>query len=76
MGNVGAHLFNDGHYFCGAGGNRPDGSDEALTNGIVPEAYLRHILSVLPEWPSSRVDELLLHISMEVFGECRTTYSL
>ncbi|HCK1695998.1 TPA: transposase, partial [Escherichia coli] len=45
-------------------------------NGIDPEAYLRHILSVLPEWPSSRVDELLLHISMEVFGECRTTYSL
>nr|WP_227512025.1 transposase domain-containing protein [Klebsiella pneumoniae] len=23
------------------------------------EAYLRHILSVLPEWPSNRVDELL-----------------
>ncbi len=22
-------------------------------------AYLRHILSVLPEWPSNRVDELL-----------------
>ncbi|EHT5252785.1 transposase domain-containing protein, partial [Escherichia coli] len=22
-----------------------------------PEAYLRHILSVLPEWPSNRVDE-------------------
>ncbi|EHL8905448.1 IS66-like element ISEc23 family transposase, partial [Escherichia coli] len=28
-------------------------------NGIAPEAYLRHILSVLPEWPSNRVDELL-----------------
>ncbi|MFP1592088.1 transposase domain-containing protein [Escherichia coli] len=28
-------------------------------NGIDPEAYLRHILSVLPEWPSNRVDELL-----------------
>ncbi|EFN1897710.1 hypothetical protein HJC50_004574 [Escherichia coli] len=27
----GAHFKNDGHYFCGAGGNRPDGSDEALT---------------------------------------------
>ena len=27
--------------------------------GIDPEAYLRHILSVLPEWPSNRVDELL-----------------
>ncbi len=28
-------------------------------NGINPQAYLRHILSVLPEWPSNRVDELL-----------------
>ncbi|EPB6765311.1 transposase domain-containing protein, partial [Escherichia coli] len=28
-------------------------------NGVDPEAYLRHILSVLPEWPSNRVDELL-----------------
>ncbi|EBF0072055.1 hypothetical protein DB121_03975 [Salmonella enterica] len=25
-------IKNDGHYFCGAGGNRPDGSDEALTD--------------------------------------------
>ncbi|MGC6547161.1 transposase domain-containing protein, partial [Escherichia coli] len=25
-------------------------------NGIDPEAYLRHILSVLPEWPSNRVE--------------------
>ena len=24
-------------------------------NGIDPEAYLRHILSVLPEWPSNRI---------------------
>ncbi|EFB1963281.1 copper resistance protein, partial [Escherichia coli] len=22
----------DGHYFCGAGRNRPDGSDETLTH--------------------------------------------
>ncbi len=28
-------------------------------NGIDPESYLRHILNVLPEWPSNRVDELL-----------------
>lgn len=27
--------------------------------GIEPEAYLRHILSVLPEWPSNKVAELL-----------------
>ncbi|EEY5908098.1 copper resistance protein [Escherichia coli] len=25
-------IKNDGHYFCGAGGNIPDGSDEALTS--------------------------------------------
>ncbi|WP_141068757.1 transposase domain-containing protein, partial [Escherichia coli] len=28
-------------------------------NGIDPEAYLRHIMGVLPEWTSRRVDELL-----------------
>lgn len=28
-------------------------------NGIDPEAYLRHILSVLPEWSSNKVAELL-----------------
>ncbi|MDO1768412.1 transposase domain-containing protein, partial [Escherichia coli] len=28
-------------------------------NGIDPEAYLRYILSGLPEWPSHRVDALL-----------------
>ncbi|WP_142743456.1 transposase domain-containing protein, partial [Klebsiella pneumoniae] len=28
-------------------------------NGIDPEAYLRHILSVLPEWPSNKAAELL-----------------
>ncbi|GBU13761.1 hypothetical protein AwEntero_23620 [Enterobacterales bacterium] len=28
-------------------------------NGIDPEAYLRHILSVLPDWPSNKVADLL-----------------
>ncbi|WP_439329598.1 IS66 family transposase [Enterobacter cloacae] len=28
-------------------------------NGIDPEAYLRHILSVLPEWSSNKVTEML-----------------
>ncbi|KDY41579.1 putative transposase [Escherichia coli 2-460-02_S3_C1] len=35
------------------------GGSTCRLNGIDPEAYLRHILSVLPEWPSNRVDELL-----------------
>lgn len=34
----GAHYKNDGHYFCGVGGNRPDGSDEALTLKAVYQA--------------------------------------
>ena len=29
-------------------------------NGINPEACLRHILLLLPEWPANRVSELLL----------------
>ncbi len=28
-------------------------------NGIDPEAYFRYILSVLPEWPSNKVADLL-----------------
>lgn len=28
-------------------------------NGIVPEAWLRHVLGVLLGWPSNRVEELL-----------------
>ncbi|ECO0976385.1 IS66 family transposase, partial [Salmonella enterica subsp. enterica serovar Newport] len=28
-------------------------------NGINPEAYLRYVLSMLPEWPANRVKELL-----------------
>ncbi|QBY27992.1 copper resistance protein [Citrobacter rodentium] len=27
---------NDGHYFCGAGGNRPDGLNETLTFVFIP----------------------------------------
>ncbi|PQK39091.1 hypothetical protein C5Y84_19255 [Escherichia coli] len=30
----GAHFKNDGHYFCRAGGNRPDGLNEPVTNFI------------------------------------------
>lgn len=28
-------------------------------NGIDPEAWLRHVVDVLPDWPSNRVEELL-----------------
>ncbi|EFQ0065122.1 copper resistance protein [Shigella flexneri] len=29
-------IKNDGHYFCRAGGNRPDGLNEPVTNGLRP----------------------------------------
>ncbi|MML55104.1 hypothetical protein D7N80_17705 [Salmonella enterica subsp. enterica] len=31
MSNFWGALQNDGHYFCGAGGNRPDGLNEPVT---------------------------------------------
>lgn len=37
----------------------PKGSVTYILEEQKNEAYLRHILSVLPEWPSNRVDELL-----------------
>ena len=48
-------------------GNDHGGERSALLYGLIglpteryrSEAYLRHILNVLPEWPSNRVDELL-----------------
>ncbi|EBU4947598.1 copper resistance protein [Salmonella enterica] len=29
-------IKNDGHYFCRAGGNRPDGLNEPVTNKTTP----------------------------------------
>lgn len=42
--------------------NDHGGEHGALLYGLIsnPEADLRHILSVLQEWPFNRVDELLL----------------
>ncbi|EFB7592615.1 copper resistance protein [Escherichia coli] len=28
-------IKNDGHYFCRAGGNRPDGLNEPVTNAVM-----------------------------------------
>ncbi|HDX6774222.1 TPA: hypothetical protein RPO53_003276 [Escherichia coli] len=51
-------IKNDGHYFCGAGGNRPDGSDEALTNmEDQPEHERQRITKMLNESDTRRVAE-------------------
>ncbi|HAW5037573.1 TPA: transposase [Escherichia coli] len=38
---------NDGHYFCGAGGNRPDGLNEPVTDNSPMERFFR---SLKTEW--------------------------
>ncbi|TII41644.1 hypothetical protein EYY32_19850, partial [Escherichia coli] len=35
-------IKNDGHYFCRAGGNRPDGLNEPVTNYLRNEKNLYH----------------------------------
>ena len=35
----GAHFKNDGHYFCGVGGNRPDGLNEPVTAPLMQSLY-------------------------------------
>ncbi|MDL9174472.1 hypothetical protein QS981_26230, partial [Escherichia coli] len=47
-------IKNDGHYFCRAGGNRPDGLNEPVTIMIMNAGFLIYILicflcSLLPE---------------------------
>ncbi|MGT7278403.1 hypothetical protein ACRWUQ_20315, partial [Escherichia coli] len=36
-------IKNDGHYFCRAGGNRPDGLNEPVTNEEMVMRYIRNI---------------------------------
>uniref|UniRef100_UPI001B3567B8 hypothetical protein n=1 Tax=Escherichia coli TaxID=562 RepID=UPI001B3567B8 len=50
-------IKNDGHYFCRAGGNRPDGLNEPVTFSLVahhkhcgfhnPFCYLKRMCSIL-----------------------------
>ncbi|RLX27161.1 copper resistance protein [Escherichia coli] len=35
-------IKNDGHYFCRAGGNRPDGLNEPVTLRMVVWILIRH----------------------------------
>ncbi|PNY69123.1 hypothetical protein C2M16_05540 [Escherichia coli] len=36
-------IKNDGHYFCRAGGNRPDGLNEPVTFNPVIKAFYMHL---------------------------------
>ncbi|QBY29124.1 hypothetical protein E2R62_09805 [Citrobacter rodentium] len=38
---------NDGHYFCGAGGNRPDGLNETLTQNLLMPGLFKPVGSLL-----------------------------
>ncbi|EHX49948.1 phage minor tail U family protein [Escherichia coli DEC13A] len=49
-------IKNDGHYFCRAGGNRPDGLNEPVTDSDTWQAEL-HIEVFLPaQVPDSELD--------------------
>ncbi|OKS95469.1 copper resistance protein [Escherichia coli] len=39
-------IKNDGHYFCRAGGNRPDGLNEPVTNTQPLFTFLLHKLKI------------------------------
>ncbi|WP_215413321.1 hypothetical protein, partial [Escherichia coli] len=42
-------IKNDGHYFCRAGGNRPDGLNEPVTISVGGDTYLkRKDISIFP----------------------------
>lgn len=45
-------IKNDGHYFCRAGGNRPDGLNEPVTDDLVRPFYLLEGRNV-PDFRSS-----------------------
>ncbi|PSF56378.1 hypothetical protein C6981_25235 [Escherichia coli] len=40
-------IKNDGHYFCRAGGNRPDGLNEPVTNDLDKARYFQQQLAKL-----------------------------
>ncbi|MBD7195432.1 hypothetical protein HPO35_22340 [Klebsiella pneumoniae] len=59
-------IKNDGHYFCRAGGNRPDGLNEPVTKGF-DEGFKQGALEVAREiacrlrdigWPPERIQEV------------------
>ncbi|TGD60641.1 hypothetical protein DXT73_26915 [Escherichia coli] len=39
-------IKNDGHYFCRAGGNRPDGLNEPVTHAVLRAKNLRSWFSI------------------------------
>ncbi|MGA5953760.1 hypothetical protein ACPB4E_20115 [Escherichia coli] len=43
-------IKNDGHYFCRAGGNRPDGLNEPVTHFLSNAEMCQHLAG---EWDSS-----------------------
>ncbi|WP_334614246.1 hypothetical protein [Escherichia coli] len=60
----------DGHYFCGAGGNIPDGSDEALTYVVDP--YTPFSTSFIADNMRSDILFLAIESGVTVSG-CPTT---
>ncbi|WP_260750377.1 hypothetical protein, partial [Escherichia coli] len=52
-------IKNDGHYFCRAGGNRPDGLNEPVT---LMCKFTRFMLAGLHIMPELQKNNFLLHV--------------
>ncbi|MGN3064720.1 phage tail fiber C-terminal domain-containing protein [Escherichia coli] len=49
-------IKNDGHYFCRAGGNRPDGLNEPVTQVVILDADKKQIQCVVRPLQILRAD--------------------
>ncbi|WNT75901.1 hypothetical protein QMY48_04401 [Escherichia coli] len=49
MSNLWGAVQNDGHYFCRAGGNRPDGLNEPVTDEQRISFWPQHF-GLIPQW--------------------------
>ncbi len=60
-------IKNDGHYFCRAGGNRPDGLNEPITKiflNQVTEDVIRQVITNLFEFEKEMLDGKPVYLHM------------
>ncbi len=50
-------IKNDGHYFCRAGGNRPDGLNEPVTFQVIAKRYEKSAMILTSNLPFGQWDQ-------------------
>ncbi|EFN0612751.1 hypothetical protein HJ823_005127 [Escherichia coli] len=59
-------IKNDGHYFCRAGGNRPDGLNEPVTAGLLLGEKGELVFTVLGVLLCCETVKVLLRIALDI----------